>query len=349
MRRRAAFSTLAAGSLALGLAACGGGSEGSTTIEGTGASFPDAYYQVAITKYLEENSDSDISYNAVGSGTGKSDFAEGLNDFAGTDSLVGTDDGPEEGSYQYIPTVAAPITVSYNLEGVDGLNIGQETLAKIFQGDITSWNDDEIAADNEGVELPDEDITVAHRSDGSGTTGNFTKFLDEATDAWTLGAGDTAEWPSNAIAGEKNTGVAQAIQDTPGAIGYVDFADATETGLVTANIENKDGQFTAPTLAGTTAGLEGAEIADDLSYNPLNAAGAEAYPITAPTYLLLHTDQDGETAAEVKDFVTWLLTDGQQYAEDAGFAQLPDGLRQQALDAVEATLGGEGDGEAEEK
>lgn len=345
LNRRAVFGTITASTLALSLAACGGGGDSedgdgvSGEITGSGASFPDAFYGAAIEAYADVNPELIVTYNAVGSGAGKSEFGEGLNDFAGTDSLVGDGDGPEAGSFQYIPTVAAPITVSYNLPDVAELNLGQETLAQIFQGDITSWNDPAIAADNEGVELPDTAITIAHRSDGSGTTGNFTKFLDEATESWTLGSGDTVEWPSGSVGGEKNTGVAQVIQSTEGAIGYVDLADATESGLVFAAIQNLDGNFVMPSIEGTTAGLDGAEVADDLSYNPLNAAGPEAYPITAPTYLLIRTEyEDAEAAAGVKEFVTWLLTDGQDLAADNYFAPLPDGLRQQALDAVDSTI-----------
>ena len=348
LNRRAVFGAATAGVLAVSLAACGGddsdggGGDGdlaSGEIIGTGASFPDAYYAAAIEAYAEVNPDLIVTYDPVGSGTGKSDFAEGLNDFAGTDSLVGEDDGPEAGSYQYIPTVAAPITVSYNLPDVEGLQLGQETLAAIFQGDITSWDDEAIAADNPGVELPATDITIAHRSDGSGTTSNFSTFLDEATDSWTLGAGDTIEWPSNAVGGDGNTGVAQNIQNTEGAIGYVDLADATETGLVTASIENADGNFVQPTLDGTTAGLDGAVVNDDLSYNPLNASGPDAYPITAPTYILVHTDyEDADKAAGVKEFLTWMLTDGQDIAAENHFAALPEGLQQQALDALNAAI-----------
>ncbi|WP_460497161.1 phosphate ABC transporter substrate-binding protein PstS [Glycomyces tarimensis] len=348
LNRRAIFGTITASTLALGLAACGGGDDDANGSEGegasgeitaSGASFPDAYYQAAIEAFAEVNPDLIITYNAVGSGTGKSEFGDGLNDFAGTDSLVDEGDGPEEGSYQYIPTVAAPITVSYNLPGVEGLQIGQETLAQIFQGDITAWNDPAIAEENPDATLPDTEITIAHRSDGSGTTGNFTRFLDEATESWTLGADDTAEWPSNSIGGDGNTGVAQNIEQTEGAIGYVDLADAIETGLVTAAIENADGNFVQPSLEGTTAGLEGAEVNDDLSYNPLNAAGAEAYPITAPTYILIRTDYEDEAvAAGVKEFLTWLLNDGQDIAAENNFAPLPDSLRQQALDALNETI-----------
>ncbi|WP_199043113.1 phosphate ABC transporter substrate-binding protein PstS [Glycomyces salinus] len=348
LNRRAVFGTVTASALALSLAACGGGddddsgSDGdmvSGEIIGTGASFPDAYYAAAIEAYADVNPDLIVTYDAVGSGTGKSDFGEGLNDFAGTDSLVAEGDGPEEGAYQYIPTVAAPITVSYNLPDVEGVQLGQETLAAIFQGDITSWDDDAIAADNPDLELPTTDITIAHRSDGSGTTGNFTLFLDEATDTWTLGAGDTVEWPSNSVGGDGNTGVAQNIQNTEGAIGYVDLADATETGLTFASIENADGNFVQPSLEGTTAGLDGAVVNDDLSYNPLNASGPEAYPITAPTYILIQTEyEDADKAAGVKAFLTWLLTDGQEIAADVHFAALPEGLQQQALDTLNETI-----------
>ncbi|MFD0555784.1 phosphate ABC transporter substrate-binding protein (PhoT family) [Stackebrandtia endophytica] len=333
---------LAASALALGMAACGGNADdtdngGQTSdlsgeLTASGASFPDAFYQVAIEAYADVAPDVVINYNSTGSGTGKKEFGEGLTDFAGTDSLVGEDDPIDAGSFFYIPTVAAPITVSYNLPGVEGLQLGQETLAQIFQGDITTWDDPAIAEANPDADLPGTAITIAHRSDGSGTTSNFTKFLDEATDAWNLGSGDVVEWPSNAQGGEKNTGVASVIEQTEGAIGYVDLADATGSGLVFAAIENADGAYVLPTIAGTTAGLEGADVADDLSYNPLNAAGEAAYPITAPTYLLVKAKyDDAQTAELVKGFVTWLLTDGQALAENEFFAPLPTSLQEQAL------------------
>lgn len=347
LNRRTIFGTLTAGALAMSMAACGGGSDdgggegdlASGEITGSGASFPDAFYAAAIEAYAEVNPDLVVTYSAEGSSAGKEAFGQDLNDFAGTDSLVGEGDGPEEGSFQYIPTVAAPITVSYNLPGVDGVQIDQETLAGIFQGDITAWNDPALVATNPDLTLPDTAITVAHRSDGSGTTKNFSTFLDDATDTWTLGASDEIEWPEGSIGGEKNTGVATVITQTEGAIGYVDLADATETNLVTAAIENAEGAFIQPSLEASTAALEGAEVAEDLSYNPLDAAGAESYPIVAPTYLLIRTEYaDEEVAAGVKEFVTYLLTDGQDIAADNNFAALPEALRTQALDALNETI-----------
>lgn len=348
LNRRTIFGTITAGALTAGLAACGGddsddsGSEGdlvSGEITGSGASFPDAFYAAAIEAYAEVNPDLIVTYSADGSSAGKEAFGQNLNDFAGTDSLVGDDDGVESGSFQYIPTVAAPITISYNLPDVTELLLDQETLANIFQAAITNWNDDAIAATNPDVTLPDMAITIARRSDGSGTTTNFSTFLDEATDAWTLGASDEIEWPSSSVGGEKNTGVAQIITQTEGAIGYVDLADAAETGLVTASIENAEGAYVQPTLEGATAALAGAEVSDDLSYNPLNAAGADSYPITAPTYILIRTEYDDENvAAGVKEFVSYLLNDGQDIAAENNFAALPDDLRQQAIDALDATI-----------
>ncbi len=327
--------------------AAGGSSSGATggstidystcegSITGSGSSFVDAYHQAAIDA-LSEDSPLEVTYNSVGSGTGKEEFGSGLTDFAGTDSLVKEGDGPTAGEFVYVPTVAAPITVSYNLSGVDGLQLSADTLAGIFQGDIKTWDAPEIAADNPDADLPSTDIIIAHRADGSGTTSNFTKYLDDASDVWTLGAGDTVEWPSDSQAGQKNTGVAQIIQDNDGAIGYVDLSDADALGLTYASIKNKDGDYVQPTLDGATAALSGAEVNDDGSYNPLNAAGADAYPITSPTFLLVRTNYDDQATADaVTCFATFLVTDGQSVAADVLYASLPDNLRQKALDQID--------------
>lgn len=302
-------------------------------LKASGASFPDAFYQEVIAELQGQAPNFKVTYNSTGSGTGKKEFGQGLTDFAGSDSLVKDSDGIAADSFYYIPTVAAPITVSYNLKGVDKLQLSADTIAKIFQRDIKTWNDPAIAADNPGVTLPSTAITVAHRSDGSGTTSNFTKYLDSAAKGtWKLGAGDTVNWPSDTQGGAKNTGVAQIVTQTDGGIGYVDLSDATVLKLKVAAVKNKDGNYVLPTLEGTTAGLNGAKVNDDLSYDPLNAAGADAYPITAPTYILVKKSYDDPKKAElVKAFVKFVLTDGQDLAKDVDFAPLPDGLKQKAL------------------
>jgi phosphate transport system substrate-binding protein len=251
-------------------------------------------------------------------------------------------DGPLPDSYYYIPTVAASITVSYNLSDVPDLKLSGPTLAKIFSRKITSWNAAEIAADNTGVTLPNKPIVVVHRSDGSGTTNNFTKFLVAAGGAdWTLGSGDTVAWPADTQGGDKNPGVANGIKGADGAIGYVDFADATAAGLTFAAIKNKDGNYVVPSLDAATAALAGAELKDDLTYNPLFGPGAQAYPITAPTYLLVRPSyDDAEEGAAVKGFITWLLTDGREVAGPLGYAVLPEQIQQAALDKLESVTVG---------
>jgi phosphate transport system substrate-binding protein len=334
---------------ALALAGCGGNDDNGTPeagsgngsdysdlsgeLKASGASFPDAYYQEVISGFQEQAPNLTINYNATGSGTGKKQFGQGLTDFAGTDSTVKEDDGVPADSFLYVPTVAAPITVSYHLQGVDKLQLSPETVAGIFSTTIKTWNDPKIAADNPGVTLPSTAITVAHRSDGSGTTSNFTKYLAAAApDSWKLGSGDTVAWPASTQGGEKNTGVAQIISQTDGAVGYVDLSDATEAKLTFAAIKNKDGQFVEPTLEATTAALNGAEVKEDLTYDPLNAAGAESYPITAPTYLLVKVKYDDAAKRDaVKGFVRYLLTDGQALAKEVNFAALPDELKAKAL------------------
>ena len=345
-RRLAVLATI----LAFGLvaAACGGddnndnaasgsgGGSGSSNctgdITGSGASFPDAFYQEAITKFADKEPDLTVTYNAVGSGTGKQDFGKNLNDFAGSDSLVKDGDGPTAGSYLYVPTTASAITVSYNLPDVDKLQLSPDTLAGIFQGDIKKWDDAAVKADNPDATLPSTNVIIAHRSDGSGTTNNFTKYLDAASDKWTLGSGDTVKWPGNSQAGAQNTGVAQIVKGNEGAIGYVDLSDATESDLTWASIKNQDGKFVEPTVEGVQAALSGATVESDLTYNPLNAPGADSYPITAPTYILVRTKYtDAKKADGVKCFVNYLVKDTASISKDLGFASLPSDLQSKAV------------------
>lgn len=309
------------------------------SIKGSGASFPDAFYQEAVAGLADIAPDLTVTYDAIGSSSGREAFAQDLNDFAGTDSLVGDDEGIEEGTFSYIPTTAASIAIVYNLPGVENLKLDGPTLAKIFERKIKTWDDAAIAALNEDVELPSTDITVARRSDGSGTTKNFTKYLESAApDDWTLGADDTVEWPADTQGGQQNPGVAQIVTDTEGGIGYLDFGNAKELGLAMAAIENSEGNFVAPSIEGTQAALEGAELEEDLTYSPLNGPGEKAYPITAPTFILVHkTYEDPAVGRAVVEFVKWLITDGADtYAADLGYAPLPDSFRTKAIAALDA-------------
>ncbi|MCB0977307.1 MAG: phosphate ABC transporter substrate-binding protein PstS [Acidimicrobiales bacterium] len=306
-------------------------------IKGAGASFPDAFYQEAVAGLRQVATKLSVTYEAVGSAAGREAFGQGLSDFAGTDSLVGEDDPIAAGTFRYIPTVAASIAVVVNLPGVTDLRLTPEALAGIFQGDIGRWNDPAITASNPGQELPDREIVVARRADGSGTTKNFTRYLDRAADNWRLGGDDTVEWPSHTQGGQQNSGVAQIVIDTAGAIGYVDYGNAAQLGLTMAAIRNRAGRFVAPSIAATQAAIDSSELTEELTYDPLDAPGADAYPITAPTYLLVRSSYDDATTGRaVVTFVRWLVTEAADtYAADLGFAPLPERFRTAALSALD--------------
>jgi phosphate transport system substrate-binding protein len=305
----------------------------SGTIKGSGSSFTNQFIQASIAALADKASGLTVNYNPTGSGQGKKDLGGSLVDFAGTDSLVKAGDGPADGSFLYVPTVAAPITISYNLSGVKDLKLSADTVAGLFDGTIKKWNDQAIAKDNPSAQLPSTSVVIVHRADASGTTSNFTKYLTKAAPtAWKLGSSDTVAWPADSQAGQKNTGVAQIVKSTDGAIGYVDLADATSAGLVVAQIQNADGKFVKPTIAGAAAAVAAATVNADLSYDPINPAGADVYPITSPTFLLVRTKYPNQqTLNNVKGFVTFLLNDGQGLAATNNYAKLSDSLRQQAL------------------
>ena len=310
----------------------------SATLNASGATFPKAFYEVAIASYKEVQAGVTVNYNSVGSGAGRQNLQDGVVDFAGSDGLVADADKPRyKGEFVYVPTVAAPITVSYNLNGVNELQLDADTIAKIFQRQITTWNDPAIAALNPGARLPATDITVARRSDGSGTTENFTRYLVAAApDTWTLRSGSTVEWPASTQAGQGNTGVAQIVKATPGGIGYVDLSDAKASSLQFARVRNKAGKAVAPSLEGASAALAGAQVNADLTYNPLNADGDASYPITAPTWVLVYKNQtDKAKGAAIKSFLKYVLTDGQKLAKEVDFAPLPASLQLRALAQVE--------------
>jgi phosphate transport system substrate-binding protein len=306
------------------------------SITGSGSSFQNALEQAAIAKFTGIATNADVVYTSSSSGSGKKDFGAGTVDFAGTDSKVGATDGPAAGSYLYIPIAAAPITMSYNLSGVSSLKLSADTIAKIFSRTIKTWNDPAIAADG-NTGLPNTPITIVVRSDSSGTTSNFSNYLKAASPSnFSLTPGSVVSWSSDAQAAQGNGGVAQLIKQTAGAIGYVDFADATKAGLTFAQVKNKDGNFQAPTLDGASAAVAAATVGTDLTFTPYsNVAGANVYPITSPTYVLVRpTYTDAAKGATVKGYLTWLLTDGKSLYQPNNYAFLPDSLVQQALTAI---------------
>jgi len=303
------------------------------TLNASGATFPLGFYQVAIGSFKQAQKSVSINYGGGGSGKGRQDFTDKIVEFAGTDAVFKPEDAAKvTAPFFYFPTVAAPITVSYNLSGVKGLNLSADTIAKIFSRQITTWDDEAIKADNPKAKLPSTAITVARRSDSSGTTENFTTFLTKAAPStWTLGKGSTVPWPADTQGASGNAGVAKIVSDTDGAIGYVDFSDATAVGLTFANVKNAAGNFITPTTAAASLALEGATVNPDLTYDPINASGAKAYPITAPTWLLVYqTQTDANKGNAIKGFLNFIYKEGQVLAPSVDYAPLSKGLLKQA-------------------
>jgi phosphate transport system substrate-binding protein len=301
-----------------------------TTLKGSGSTFQDPFDEEVFRDFQSDAQPNvTVTYNSVGSGQGQTDLEGGVTDFAGSDSLVkDADKSKFKGPFLYIPTVSAPITISYNLSGVSKLTLSAATIAKIFSAKITTWNAPEIAADNPGVTLPSTAITVVHRSDGSGTTANFTKYLTlAAASDWTLGTDKTVSWASTTIGASGNSGVAAKIKSSAGAIGYVDFADATQSGLKFASVKNAAGTVVAPTLAGATAAMDSAPVTADVTVSPMNAPGTDAYPITSPTYIIVYVNQSSHAkGAALKALLEYVLGPGQSKAAALDFAALPAAL-----------------------
>ncbi|HEY1557410.1 MAG TPA: phosphate ABC transporter substrate-binding protein PstS [Kofleriaceae bacterium] len=312
-----------------------GGGGGLVTLDASGSTFQKAFEEVAIEAYTKQHPNVKINYGAGGSGKGRQDLADMVVDFAGSDAPYKDADKAKlkGGDVLYFPILLGAVSVSYHLDGVAKLQLSPETVAKIFQRDIKKWNDPAIAADNPGVTLPATDITVAHRADGSGTTDIFTHFLDGGSaGAWKLKAGGTVEWPADTQAGNGNSGVAQIVTATNGAIGYVDLSDAKAAKLSYAAIKNAAGKYITPDAASVSAAGDGIAVKDDLTFSAVNSKGDAAYPITGQTWVIVYAKPaDKQKAAAIKAYLAFLLGDGQKLAPDVDFAPLPKALQDKAI------------------
>jgi phosphate transport system substrate-binding protein len=317
----------------------GGGSSSSSaalsgTLNGSGSTFQAEFQQQAAQNFKSVQSGVTVNYGGGGSGKGRTDLASGVVNFAGSDSPI---PDAEAANFKgktvlYFPVIIGPITMAYNLSGVSSLKLSPATIAGIFSGKIKTWNDAAIKADNPGASLPSTTITLAVRSDSSGTTSNFSKFLvASAGSAWTLGSSSTIKWPSSARAASGNGGVAQVVKTTPGAIGYVDYATAKASQLTVASVKNKDGQFVAPSPTSASAAASQVTPKADLTFAAVWQAGATSYPITYQSWDLVYAKQpNANDAAMLKAYLGYLLGDGQKLLSQLGYAPLPSNLDQQA-------------------
>jgi phosphate transport system substrate-binding protein len=317
----------------------GGSSSGSAALSGTlnasGSTLQLVYEQAAISAFKSVQSGMTVNYGGGGSGKGRTDLASGTVQFAGSDSPIPSDEASSfngKPTVLYFPVIVGPITVSYNLSGVTKpLQLTPTVIANIFQGKITKWNDPAIASINAGVKLPSTAITIARRSDSSGTTANFSLFLMNSTKAWKLGSSSTINWPSSSRGGDGNGGVAQIVKSTPGAIGYVDYADAKASGLSFADVQNSSGQYVAPSTTAASAAAAGAKVAPNLTFAAVWSGGPTAYPITYQSWDLVFEKQaNANDAKMLKAYIGYLLGAGQQLLPSLGYAPLPANIDQMA-------------------
>jgi phosphate transport system substrate-binding protein len=312
----------------------GGSSSLSGRLDGSGSTFQLTFQQAAISQFKSVQPGITVNYGGGGSGKGRTDLASNVVQFAGSDSPIPSD---EASSFKgktvlYFPVIMGPITMSYNLSGVSNLKLTPQVISDIFQAKIKKWNDPAIKALNPGVSLPSTAITLAVRSDSSGTTQNFTLFLEKSVgSAWKLGSSSTINWPSGARAGNGNGGVAQIVKTTPGAIGYVDYADAKASGLSFASVKNKDGSFVAPSSSSASAAGQTVTLAPNLTFAAVWSSGATAYPITYQSWVLVYEKQSSaSTTKNLKAYLGYLLGDAQKLLPSLGYAPLPSNIDQKA-------------------
>jgi phosphate transport system substrate-binding protein len=300
------------------------------TLTGAGATFPNPIYTKWFDAYHKKTG-VQINYQSIGSGGGIRQFTEGTVDFGATDGPMNESQiAAVNANVLHVPTVLGAVVVTYNLPGLGDtrLKFDGDALVDIFMGRLTKWNDKRLAALNPGVKLPDQDIIVVHRSDGSGTTYIFTDYLNKFSREWKdkVGYATSVNWPVG-LGGKGNEGVTQQVKQTEGAIGYVELIYALSNGLGYGEIKNAAGKFVTPSLASVTAAAASAKLPKDTDFRVsiTNAPGAGAYPIASFTWLLVQKDaKDAAKAKIVKDFLTWMISpDAQKMAAELNYAPLP--------------------------
>ena len=333
--RRAAVATVVLG--------CGVASA-ATRLQGAGATFPNPIYQRWVNEYEKSHPGVAIDYQSIGSGGGIKGLLGKTIDFAGSDAPMSAKEMQSAGApVVHIPTVAGAVVPAYNLPGLQGeLKLTGEVIAEIYMGKITSWNDPKIAALNEGAKLPGMQITPAWRTDGSGTTFVFTNYLATQSPDFkgSVGAGKSVEWPTGQ-GGKGSEGVTAIVQQTPGALGYVESNYAAQNRIPFASVKNADGKFVkASPETVSAAGAAAMEHAkgDSLAVDLWNQKGENVYPISAYTYIIVYKDLSSlgnkAKAEALVAFLNWATTDGQQMAASMDYAPLAAPVRQKVSAAI---------------
>ena len=307
-------------------------------INGAGATFPYPIYSKWFDEYAKVDPSVRFNYQSIGSGGGQKQIMAQTVDFGASDGPMSDENlSKAPGKILHIPTVAGAVVMTYNLEGNSALKLDGETIADIFLGKVKKWNDPKIAASNPGIKVPDKEIVVVHRSDGSGTTFIFTDYLSKVSAEWKqkVGNNTSVNWPTG-IGGKGNEGVSGQVKQTPNAIGYVELIYAIQNKMPYADVKNAAGQFVKPTLESVTAALGTANIPDDFRFSMTNAPGSNAYPIAGATWLLVYEQpKDPAKGKKLVEFLKWALTTGEGMAKDLNYAPLPDEIQQRVLKRID--------------
>jgi phosphate transport system substrate-binding protein len=307
-------------------------------INGAGATFPYPIYSKWFDEYAKVDPSVRFNYQSIGSGGGQKQILAQTVDFGASDGPMSDDNlSKAPGKILHIPTVAGAVVLTYNLAGNPSLKLDADTIAGIFLGQIKKWNDPKLAASNPGAKLPDQDIVVVHRSDGSGTTFIFTDYLSKVSSEWKQKAGNntSVNWPAG-IGGKGNEGVSGQVKQTPGAIGYVELIYAIQNKMPYAEVKNSSGQFVKPTIDSVTAALATAEIPEDFRFSMTNAPGKDAYPICGATWLLVYEQQkDPAKGKKLVEFLKWAAKDGEKMAKDLDYAPLPETVQERVLKRID--------------
>ena len=314
-------------------------------VQGSGATFPAPLYAKWTQAYNDKHPDVKVDYSAIGSGGGIKAITDRVVQFAGSDAPMTKDqEAKAPAPLIHLPTVAGPVVLTYNLPGLQGdIKIDGEALAGIYLNKITQWNDAKLAALNPGITLPNAPIVVVHRSDGSGTTFVFTNYLSKVSGDWkdNVGNATSVQWPTG-LGGKGNDGVAAAVKNTQGGIGYIELAYAIKNKLPFATQFNKDGKEVRASIAGVESAIAHSvtEFPADLKVSITDASGPESYPICGFTYYIIYDDlsylKDKALAQQTMDFINWCETDGQGTANELGYAKLPKDAQDKVLAKIKA-------------
>jgi phosphate transport system substrate-binding protein len=311
---------------------------GQTTLNGAGATFPYPMYSKWFSEYHKLHSDIQINYQSIGSGGGIRQVLANTVDFGASDGPM-TDEQLSQSKVKilHIPTVLGSVVPAYNVPGVSGeIKFTPQSLAGIFLGKITSWNDPALTKENASLNLPNQPIVVVHRSDGSGTTFIFTDYLSKVSSEWqsSVGKGTSVKWPLG-LGNKGNEGVAGMIRQLPGSIGYVELIYAVQNKIPYGVVKNAAGTYVKASLESTTAAAASVKtMPSDFRVSITNAPGKDAYPISSFTWLLIPAQSKDNKGKILADFLTWMVDDGQKMTQELTYAPLPESVAQKVKAAI---------------